>query len=72
MVKNKLVLEIKINDKFYQLLCDPDSQLGQLHDALSQMRQYVVQQIVDADKKTQVKEQDAVVEEAKIPEKEGS
>ncbi len=65
MLKQKTLLEVKIDDKLYQFYCDPDSQLGQLHDALAQMKQYVVQRIVDAQKSEPVKEESVNLEEVK-------
>lgn len=63
MLKNKSVLEVKIDEKKYQFFCDPDCQLGQLHDALAQMKQYIVQRIVDAQKSEPVKEPEVNLEE---------
>lgn len=51
MLKNKTVIEVKINDRIYSLECSPDSPLGELHDALSQMKGYVIAKMVDLEKK---------------------
>jgi hypothetical protein len=56
MIKPKSVLEIKIDERLYQLLCDNDAPLGAVHDALCQMRAFVVQRIVDLDKDKQKEE----------------
>jgi len=50
MLKTKSSMEVEIDGKLYQLLCDTDSPLGSVHDALCQMRLFVVQRIVDLDK----------------------
>lgn len=50
MIKSKTVLEVQIGDRIYRMDCDPDSPLGEVHDALTQMRACVVQKIVDIDK----------------------
>lgn len=45
MIKQKTVFEITINERSYRLECSPDSPLGELHDALSQMKSFVVERI---------------------------
>ena len=50
MLKNNTVLEVKIGERNYQFHCSPDSPLGELHDALHQMKTFIVQKIVDAEK----------------------
>lgn len=45
MIKSKTVLEVKRNDRIYQLECEPDSPLGEVYDALCAMRSFVVQRI---------------------------
>ena len=50
MIKTKSVLEVKIGERVYSLECSPDSPLGETHDALCQMRLFVVQRIADLDK----------------------
>ncbi len=42
MLKNKTVLEVKIGERNYLLECDPNSPLGELHDALAQMINFVI------------------------------
>jgi len=51
MLKAKTVLEVKIGEKDYALLCDPEAPLGSVHDALCQMKAYVVQRIVEQQEK---------------------
>jgi len=46
MIKTKTVIEIKIGERIYTLDCSPDSPLGELHDALIQMKSFVIEQIV--------------------------
>jgi hypothetical protein len=50
MLKNKSVLEVTIEEKLYTFACDSDAPLGAVHDALCQMRAFVVQKIADLDK----------------------
>lgn len=38
-------LEVKIEDRVYQLLCDNDSSLGELHDVLHKMKNFVIQRM---------------------------
>jgi hypothetical protein len=42
MIRSKAVIEIKIGDNLYQMECPSNAQLGEVHDALVQMRQIVV------------------------------
>lgn len=55
MFKQKLHLEVKgKEDRVYRLECEPNSPLGEIHDALCAMKNVVVQQIVkiqESDKK---------------------
>ncbi len=50
MIKNKTVLEVKIGERIYAMECAPEAPLGEVHDALCQMRAFVVQRIIDLDK----------------------
>ena len=50
MIKNKTILEVKKNERIYQLLCESDSPLGELHDALAEMKAYVVNLIAERQK----------------------
>lgn len=45
MIKNKTVLEITIGERNYELLVSSDSPLGELYDAISQMRVFVINKI---------------------------
>jgi hypothetical protein len=50
MLKTKSVLHVKINDRNYCLYCECDSPLGELHDALVQMKTFVIQTMQNAEK----------------------
>lgn len=50
MLKTKSVLEVVIADKKYELICDTDSPLGSLHDALMQMKGWCVERMIAAQK----------------------
>lgn len=50
MINQKTMLEVEIADKKYQLLCDVDSPLGSLHDALMQMKGFCVERMLGAQK----------------------
>lgn len=50
MLNNVSKMEVKIGERIYQLLCDIDSPLGEVHDALSAMKGFVIQKMQDAEK----------------------
>ncbi len=57
MIKNKTVLEVKIGERSYELNVSPDSPLGELFDAITQMQSFVVSKINDQSvKKTEEEE----------------
>lgn len=56
MLKNISKLELKINDKLYQLLCENDSPLNDVKEALFQYQKYVGQ-LEDNLKSSQEKEE---------------
>lgn len=58
MIKNKTVLETKVNERAYRLECSPDSPLGELHDAICEMKSYVVQMIHEANAKEHASKED--------------
>ncbi len=66
MLKNIARLEAKVGEKVYQLLCDNDSPLNELKDALFQFLKYVGQ-IEDAVKAQ--KEQAEAEKSAEEPKK---
>lgn len=49
MINNITKLEVKIGEKVYQFLCEVDSPIGQVHDALSAMKGFVIQKINEAE-----------------------
>lgn len=53
MIKQKTILEVKSNDRIYELYCPSDSPLGELHDVLMQMKGYCVDRMVAAQKEEQ-------------------
>lgn len=52
-LKQKTILEVEIEGRAYQLECPIDAPLGQLHDALMQMKGYCVERMVQAQKEEQ-------------------
>lgn len=48
-------IEIKIGERVYQLLCQGDSPLGELHDVLSQMKGFVVEKMQEIDRASKEK-----------------
>jgi len=49
MIKNISKFEIKIGERVYALLCEIDSPLGEVHDALSAMKGFIIQKIQEAE-----------------------
>ncbi len=49
MIKNISKLEVKIGERIYALLCECDSPLGEVHDALSAMKVFIIQKIQEAE-----------------------
>ncbi len=43
-------IEIKIGERVYQMLCQGDSPLGELHDVLSQMKGFVIDKMQEIDR----------------------
>ena len=62
MLKQHAMLEVKINDRIYQLHLPCDSPLGEAHDALFQMRSYVIDKINEAKTHDALKELEAAKE----------
>ena len=50
MIKNYTALEHMIGDKLFQLCVDPQSTLGELHDALSAMKAFVITKMQEIEK----------------------
>lgn len=42
----KVASEVEVNGKLYQFVCDADSSLGCVHDALCKIKSQVVEQIL--------------------------
>lgn len=51
MLKTSAILELKIGDNVYQLHLPNTAALGEVHDALYQMRSYVIDRINEAKSK---------------------
>lgn len=45
MLKTIAKLEHKIGDRIYHFICDHDAPLGEIHDALHNMKEFVVKKI---------------------------
>ena len=45
MIKNKVALEVKKEDKVYSFLCEINSPLGEIHDVLCMMKSEIVSRI---------------------------
>jgi len=52
-MKQKVCLEIENGGKNYQLICDSDSPLGGLHDALMHFKGTIVERMIAAQKEEQ-------------------
>lgn len=61
MLKTQAQLEVKIGERVYQLNLPSDAPLGEAHDALFQMRSYVIGKINEAQKVDAPKEQEPEV-----------
>lgn len=44
-LRNRTTLEVKVGDRTYSMDCNSDSPLGEVYDALTQMRSYIVERI---------------------------
>ena len=58
MIKQKTLFEVVIGERMYQLYCSSNSPLGEVHDALMQMKGYVVDRMVKAHEEEQQKAQE--------------
>lgn len=50
MIKTVARLEYKVGERVYHFICENDAPLGEVHDALSKFKSYVVDVINSADK----------------------
>lgn len=48
MLKQITALEVKLGERLYQLVCEADSPIGEVHDVLQQMKSYIVERINQA------------------------
>lgn len=48
MIKNRTVLEWKVGERLYEFHCQPDSPLGEIHDALMQFKGTIVDKMIAA------------------------
>jgi hypothetical protein len=67
MLKQKSHLEVEIAGKQYSLICDSDSPLGCLHDALMQMKGWCVERMI-----ANQKEEEKIAEQLKASDDETS
>ncbi len=57
MTEENLKLEVKSNERSYVLECSPLSPLGELYDALSQMKNYILNKMVEEQNKENEREE---------------
>jgi hypothetical protein len=62
MLKTHAQLEVKIGERSYQLSLPSDAPLGEVFDALFQMRSFVVQKINESQNSDVPKEPEAKIE----------
>lgn len=67
MLKTHAKLEVKIGERVYELHLPADSPLGEAHDALYQMRNFIVGKIMEAQKSDAPKEPEQVPPDLSIP-----
>jgi hypothetical protein len=53
MLKQSVMLEVKKEDRIYTLLLPPNCPLGEVHDVIYQMRTFIVEKVVEAQKQDQ-------------------
>lgn len=68
MIKQKTVLEVKRNERVYELECSANSPLGELFDVLMEMKGYCVERMVAAQKEEQENAQQVMCQEEPTPE----
>lgn len=56
MIKNKIHLEVQVGERLYQLICDNEAPLGELHDAIQQIKNFVVNKIIEANNQEKQKQ----------------
>lgn len=60
MLKTQAQLEVKIGERIYQLNLPSDAPLGEAHDALYQMRNFVISKLLEAQKLDAPKESEPI------------
>jgi len=55
MLKTKSVLEVKINDRSYALELSNESPLGEAYDAITQIRGFIIERIIEENNKSKSK-----------------
>ena len=61
MIQSKTHFEITINDRKYELICEPSSPLGELHDVICQFKGEIVgkiQEIMTQETQSESKEEE--------------
>jgi len=64
MLSNKTALECKIGERCYQFVCSSDSPLGEVHDALSELKAFVIQKIQESEKKQEPEVEECPTQES--------
>jgi hypothetical protein len=59
LLKNKTTLNVTIGERDYVFDCEATAPLGEIYDALNQMRGFVVDRIVEAEEARRQGEEDA-------------
>lgn len=63
MLKNKSRLEVKSGEKVYEFACDFDAPIGEIYDALCQMKKFVIEKMVEFQKNEEEKEKNLLKKE---------
>ena len=50
MIKNQSVIEIRRGERVYQLQLDSNSPLGEIHDVIHEMKNYIINLIMERHK----------------------
>lgn len=62
MLKNIAKLEVKIGERLYHFFCDQDSPIGEIHDAITQMKGFVVNRILEVHESQKPKDEEPAPE----------
>lgn len=63
MLKNHTILELKKNERLYQLFLSADSPLGEVHDVLHEMKCYLINLMAE---RSRPQEEQKIEEDPKI------